>query len=231
MAGSSTSSGFSGMSGRRGRNIVKCAISMYRRRGGGETFDPSSRNIVKCEHHFKEEHLKKAAGSTRKLYTEDTVPSNFKFISLTRPNDKPLSKWPAPKQQLALNYVASDSSDESEDCAAINFTAELLSVEKTTQTDLDQNHLEKELNDLWVEKLNLSKELDLYLFSFSNISKDEKHFRATTGLDVSKFMHLLELVEPEQNCEGVKFNEAKKSKQQETCSQNSDCSSVKNLVL
>ena len=142
---------------------------------------------------------------------------------MTRPNEKPISKRPAPRQRLALNYIASDSSDESESCAAINFTVELLSVEKATQTDLDQNHLENELNDLRTEKLNLSKELDLYLFLFSSISKDEAHFRATTGLDVSKCMYLLELVEPGQNCEGIKFYEAKKSKQQETYIQNSDC--------
>ena len=113
--------------------------------------------------------------------------------------------------------------DGSESCAAINFTVELLSVGKAIQTDLDQNHLENELNDLRTEKLNLSKELDLYLFSFSTISKDEIHFRATTGLDVPKFMYLLELEEPGQNCEGIKFYEAKKSKQRETCIQNSDC--------
>ena len=35
-------------------------------------------------------------------------------------------------------------------------------------------------------------------------------------------MYLLELVEPGQNCEGIKLYEPKKSKQQETCSQNSD---------
>ena len=167
------------------------AISMYRRRGGGDTFDPSSKNTVICEYHFKEEHLRKAAGSTRKRTRK--MLSLFKFISLTRPNDKPISKRPAPKQRLALNYVASDSSDRSESCAAVNFTAELLSIEKAIQTDLDQNHLENELNDLTVKKL------DLYLFSFSNISKDEKHFPATTGLDVSKFMYLLELLEPGQN--------------------------------
>ena len=169
------------------------AISMYRRRGGGDTFDPSSKNTSICEHHFKEEHLKKAAGSARKTYTEDAVLSIFKFKSLTRPNEKPISKRPASRRRLALNYIASDCADESESCAAINFTVELLSVEKATQTDLDQNHLENELNDLRTEKLNLSKELDLYLFSFSSISKDEVHFRATTGLDVSKFMYLLEL--------------------------------------
>ena len=67
----------------------------------------------------------------------------------------------------------------------------------------------------------MSKELDLYLFSFSSISKDEVHFRATTGLDVSKFMYLLERVEPGQNCESIKLYEAKKSKQQETSFQNS----------
>ena len=54
----------------------------------------------------------------------------------------------------------------------MNFTAELLSIEKATQTDLDQNHLENNLNDLKTEKPNLRKELDLYLFSFSSISKD-----------------------------------------------------------
>ena len=48
------------------------------------------------------------------------------------------------------------------------------------------------------------------------------HFQATAGLDVSKVMYLLELGQPRQNCEGIKFYEAKKSKQQETCSQNSD---------
>ena len=200
------------------------AISMYRRRGDGDTFDTSSKNTVICEHHFKEEHLKKAAGSARKMYTEDAVPSSFKFNkSLTRPNEKPISKRPAPRQLLALNCIASDSFDESESCAAVNFTVELLSVEKATQTDLDQSHVENELNDLGTEKLNLSKELDLYLFSFSTISKDEAHFRATTGLDVSKFIYLFELVEPEQNCEGIKFYEAKKSQQQGTCIQNSDC--------
>ena len=106
----------------------------------------------------------------------------------------------------------SDSSDESESCEAINLTVELLSIEKATQRDLDQNHLENKLNDLRTEKLNLSKELDLYLFSFSSILKDAVHFPATTGLDVSKFMYLLELVVPGQNCEGIKFYEAKKSK-------------------
>ena len=196
---------------------------MYRRRRDGDTFDPSSKNTVICDYNFKVEQLKKAAGSTRKTYTEDAVPSIFKFKYLTRLNEKAISKRPAPKERLALNYIASDSSDESESCAAINLTVELLSIEKATQTDLDQNHLENKLNDLRTEKLNLSKELDLYLFSFSSISKDEVHFRATTGLDVSKFMYLLELVEPGQNCEGIKFYEAKKSKQQETCIQNSDC--------
>ena len=88
-AESSTSSGFSGMSGGRGQYccVPECgsawydkfgkkthiglfkfqskdkkplkyqswvkAISMYRRRGGGDTFDPSSKNTVICEHHFK----------------------------------------------------------------------------------------------------------------------------------------------------------------------------------
>ena len=69
----------------------------------------------------------------------------------------------------------------------------------------------------------MSKELDLSLFSFPSISKDEVHFRATTGLDISKSMYLLELVEPEQNCKCIKFYEANKSKQQETYIQNSDC--------
>ena len=41
--------------------------------------------------------------------------------------------------------------------------------------------------------------------------------------DVSKFMYFLELVEPGKKFEGTKFHEAKKSKQQETCIQNSDC--------
>ena len=56
----------------------------------------------------------------------------------------------------------SDSSDESESCAAINFTVQLLSIEKSTHTDLYQNHMENEPNDLRAEKLNLSKELDLH---------------------------------------------------------------------
>ena len=55
------------------------SFSMYQRRGGGDTFDPSSKNTVICEHYFKEEHLNKAADSTRKTYTEDVVPSIFKF--------------------------------------------------------------------------------------------------------------------------------------------------------
>ena len=214
MAGSSTSSGFSGMSGGCGQyccvpecesaryvkfgnkthlGLFKCpskdkkpqkhhnwvkAISMYQRRGDGDTFDPSSKNTVICTHHFKEEHLQKAAGSTRKTCTKDAVSSIFKSKSLTRPNEKPISKRPAPKQRLALNYVAPDSSDQSESCAAINFTVELLSIKKVTQTDHDQNHLENELNNLRAKKVSLSQELDLYLFSFSNVSKDEVHFRA-----------------------------------------------------
>ena len=152
---------------------------------------------------LNEEHLKKAAGSTRKTYTKDAVPSIFKSKSLTRSNEKPISKRPAPKQRLALNYVTLDSSDESESCSAKNFTVELLSIKKSTQTNLDQNHVENELTNLRAKKVSLSQELDLYLFSFSNISKDEVHFRATTGLDVFKFMYLLVLVEPQQNCEGI----------------------------
>ena len=69
----------------------------------------------------------------------------------------------------------------SESCTTIDFTVQLLSIEKATQTDLDQNHPENKLNDLRIEKLNLNKELDLYLFSFSSISKAEVHFRTTTG--------------------------------------------------
>ena len=69
------------------------------------------------------------------------------------------------------------------------------------------------LNNLRAEKLRLDKELNLYLFLFSNISKDEVHFRATASLDVSKFMCLLELVEPGQNCEAIKFYQPNKSKQ------------------
>ena len=81
--------------------------------------------------------------------------------------------------------VENYTSDESESCAAASFTVKLISTEKATQTDLDQNHLGNEHNDVRIEKLNLSKKLDLYLFTFSIISKDEVHFRATTGLDVS----------------------------------------------
>ena len=73
------------------RSWIK-AISIYRRRGGGDTFDLSSKNTVMCEHYFKEEHLKKTASSTRKTYTEDSIPSIFKCNSLTRPNEKPISK-------------------------------------------------------------------------------------------------------------------------------------------
>ena len=36
-------------------------------------------------------------------------------------------------------------------------------------------------------------------------------------------MYFLELVEPGKKFEGTKFHEAKKSKQQETCIQNSNC--------
>ena len=43
-------------------------IGMYRRRGGGDTFELSSKNNVICEYHFKDEHLKKAASSTRETY-------------------------------------------------------------------------------------------------------------------------------------------------------------------
>ena len=177
-----------------------------------DTFDPASKNTVICEYHFKEKHLKKAAGSTKKKYMEYAVSSIFKFKYLTRPKEKQISKRPSPKQGLTLNYIVSDLFDESESCAAINFTAELLSIEKATQTDLDQNHLEKELNHLRTEKLNLSKELYLYLFSFSSISKDKVHFRATTNLEVTRLMYLLELAEPGQNCEGRKSFETKKSK-------------------
>ena len=81
--------------------------------------------------------------------------------------------------------VENYTSDESESCAAVSFIVKLISTEKATQTYLDQNHLGNELNDVRTEKLNLSKKLDLYLFTFSIISKDEVHFRATTGLDVS----------------------------------------------
>ena len=42
-------------------------------------------------------------------------------------------------------------------------------------------------------------------------------------LPVSKFIYLLELVEPGQNCGGIKFYEAKKSKKQEKVIQNSNC--------
>ena len=71
------------------QSLVK-AISMYRRRGDGDTFDPSSKNTVICEYHFKEEHLKKDAVSARKTCTENAVPSIFKFKSFTRPNEKPI---------------------------------------------------------------------------------------------------------------------------------------------
>ena len=46
------------------------------------------------------------------------------------------------------------------------------------KTDHDQNHLENELNNLRAKKVSLIQELDLYLFAFSNVSKDEVHFRA-----------------------------------------------------
>ena len=87
---------------------------------------------------------------------------------MTRPNDKPISKWPSQKQRLALNHVASDSSDESESCEAINFTVELLSIEKATQRDIDQNHLVNEFNDLKVlEHLQKTKTLKMTFFSWS----------------------------------------------------------------
>ena len=68
---------------------------------------------------------------------------------MTRPNSKTISQRPAPKQRNALGSVGSDSSDESKSWAAINFTVELLSIEKATQTDL---YLENELNDLGSRK-------------------------------------------------------------------------------
>ena len=97
-----------------------------------DTLDPSSKNTGISEYHFKEENLKKTADSTRKMYVEDAVPSVFKFKSLTRLNDKPISKRPASKERLVVNCVVSDFSDESESYAAINVTVELLSIKKAT---------------------------------------------------------------------------------------------------
>ena len=83
--------------------------------------------------------------------------------------------------------VESYSCDESESCAAVNFTAKSLSTEKAIQTNLHQNHLENELTDLRTEKRNLSKKLDLDLFTFFNVLKDEVHFRATRCFQIYVF--------------------------------------------
>ena len=56
------------------------AVSMYRRRSGGEAFDPSRKNTVICEYYFKEEHLKKVVGNTRKT-TRKLLPLQFSNLN------------------------------------------------------------------------------------------------------------------------------------------------------
>ena len=54
-----------------------------------------------------------------------------------------------------------------------------------------------------------------HIFSYHNISKDENHFKKTTGINVAKFEYLLQLVDPGENCEYLKFYDERNRKSQD----------------
>ena len=168
----------------------KRIIYQHRRKGVGDNFKIKAATVL-CEFHFETKDIKVSLGRGKKSLRPGAVPKLFSFKQ-----EKLVSKRKSPKKRL-INEIEHfpmdcDASEEDEDT---EITKLRQTIEKLEQENLS---LKNELD-------NLKKNI----YSYDNISKNEKLFKSETGLSTNAFNELFTLLDVKENCDNIKFYDSK----------------------
>ena len=195
-------------------------LTKYRRKGSGDSFDPKNKKYFVCEDHFPEEDLINTFGSScRKRVRKDKVPSIFAFkqISAKRKRKSPRKRLQQTIESSSESIIESDSENEfvNDNVPQLDFNDE---IQEPPETELDL--LQKENKEL---KLKLQKSEELVfklqeqnemlqnqLFNYKNVSKDDKIFSKTTGIQLTSFQTLIKYVNPGDKCSNIKYYDTSK---------------------
>ena len=94
---------------------------------------------------------------------------------------------------------------------------------------LDQSiSLKETIKTLQNEKAMLQSEIEDHTYNYVNISKNEKLFKQSTGLEVEAFEHLYNLVDAGENSENIKLYRNKISTTENDKNNSNDASTSSN---
>jgi len=199
-------------------------VSKYRRKGGADVFN--KKTALVCEFHFKHDEIKVSLGKgIKKLKRPGTVPSVFE-VRKTEPSKKrkpPAQRnicfentdsfqIPSSSTQVEENASFSIDSDEQNQNNLCVKCIELEKVIEELRLELEQNEIIKnESNILKTDnktlKNNLSILISTRIYSYENISNNDKLFKSATGLQPDDFSALYKFLNPGKECENIKYYE------------------------
>ena len=179
----------------------KRIIRHYRRWGAKDKFKITPGTVV-CEFHFETKDIKVSLGRGRKTVRKGAVPKLFSFKKPRTP-----SKRKSPKKRLTRIFQ-NDLIDHVPDPVPIPSELE-------PTNDIEQNEikeLKQRIEELENENLSLKnqvEELKKNDYNYKNLSQDESFFKSETGLTLDGFSEVLSLLDIKENCENIKYYEAK----------------------
>lgn len=211
-------------------------VSQFRRKGGKDGFSIKKTTKI-CEFHFAIEDIKISMGQNRKSLKTGSIPQIFSFKQKEEP-----PRRRSPHKRLREEAVDAILEDRQSKYLSCQNCQELLERIKDLENEVktltaklatvtNENTLSKsEIENLQSDKTTQESKLENYKYNYNNISKNEKLFKQSTGLEVEAFNHLFDLVNPGEKCEYVKFYDNKKSTTEEKITEESTVSSSSKKV-
>ena len=189
-------------------------LTNFRRKGGADSLDVKKRLYV-CEFHFKTDEIRITLGIGRKKLKPGVVPSIFEFKKTLEGK-----KRKSPKERVLPNASVEDSSELSE--LSEEETFECVNPNNVLPLELgeleilheENSRLRENIYQLEVDVCSLQEENEelksKHIYTFKNISRNEKHFTSATGLDPDSFKQLLEYLDPGEDCKNFKMYDTAK---------------------
>jgi len=194
-------------------------LSIYRRKGGDDSFNKNKRLYV-CEFHFQANEITVSLGIGRKKLKPGIVPTLFDFLKNDKvPRKPPLQRFDCPTESDSSSEweeeeVVSDVNDEEEQLDNHNDHDFVLAALRS-QIQL----LEEEMTLLQITNSGLKNRI----YSYSNIKNDITHFMSATGFDNETFLSMYQFLDPGKDCENMKMHDTAKRLSEETLTTTEKC--------
>ena len=194
------------------------AIQKVRRKGRNDTFDPKKKNTFVCEFHFKAEDIQVSFGMGRKKPIGKRPPSIFRLDS-SESKSKPKRKSPKKRQPPVIessseSEIISDPEQSDQNDVFMEENDRDFEIVEPSELELlrrENEELKQQLKYLENSNSSLRQKITDYenkRYSYNNISKNDDHFKKTTGISNEKFKLLLEYINPGKDSCNIKYYES-----------------------